>query len=96
LELAGKRLLTNSTRGMWSDVPAYRLHTKVRVASDLHASTLLASAWDQVPDIFEGLNVNVAKLRDELDRYAKGVLTSSLEHNRTLLAAFLDSSDLLR
>ncbi len=92
LELAGKRLLTNSTRGMWSDVPAYKLHTKVRVANDLHAATLLASAWDHIPEIFDGSGIDATVMRDELDRYAKGVLTSSLEHNKTLLAAFLDSA----
>jgi hypothetical protein len=92
LELAGKRLLTNSTRGMWSDVPAYELHTKVRVANDLHAGTLLASAWDHVPDIFASLDVDVDHLRVQLDKYAKGLLTSSLQHNQTLLAAFLDSA----
>lgn len=92
LELAGKRLLTNSTRGMWSDVPAYELHTKVRVANDLHAGTLLASAWDHVPEIFASLDVNVDHLRAQLDKYAKGLLTTSLQHNQTLLAAFLDSA----
>lgn len=92
LELAGKRLLTNSTRGMWSDVPAYKLHTKSRVANDLHAATLLASAWDHIPEVFSGSGVDPKVIRDELDRYAKGLLTNSLEHNRTLLAAFLDAA----
>jgi hypothetical protein len=94
LELAGKRLLTNSTRGMWSDVPAYKIHTKVKVASEIHAGTLLASAWDHVPEVFEGLGVDPNLMARELDRYAKGLLSSSLEHNRTLLAGFLDSAGL--
>lgn len=94
LELAGKRLLTASTRGMWTDTPAYKIHTKVKVATDVHAGVLLASAWDHVPEVFEGLDVNPNRMRDELDRYAKGLLTSSLEHNRTLLAAFLEGCDL--
>ncbi len=95
LELAGKRLLTATTRGMWMDVPAYKLHTKSLVASNDHANTLLKDAWEHVPAVFEGSGIEASVMTRELDRYVKGLLTSGLEHNQTLLAAFLDSAGLL-
>lgn len=94
LELAGKRLLNPTTRGMWPDVPAWKLHLKSRVETDRHADTLLASAWDHVPAVFDGLPVESARMTAELDRYVRGLLKQSLEHSRTLLAAFLAASDI--
>lgn len=94
LELAGKRLLTATTRGMWMDVPAYKLHTKSLVASNEHADRILKDAWEHVPGIFEGTDIEASLITRELDRYVKGLLMSGLEHNQTLLAAFLDSAGL--
>jgi hypothetical protein len=93
LEVAGKRLLTPTHRGVFGDTPAHSLHTKIRVGTGAHAETLLAGAWDQwnfyVP---QGL-ADRRTLQPVLHSYAKGLLTNSIEHNPTLLAAMLHEVD---
>jgi hypothetical protein len=89
LELAGKRLLTPSLRGMYAELPAHKLHTKFRVGSDgAQLDRILAGAWAHVDEAFEDI-ADPARMRSLLDRYAKGLITSSMEHSRSLLAAFL-------
>lgn len=89
LEIAGKRLLTPTHRGVFADTPAHLLHTKIRVANSGHADTLLAGAWDQADCYFAGTDVDLHRVRPLLHSYAKGLLTNSIEHNPTLLAAML-------
>lgn len=89
LEVAGKRLLTPTHRGVFADTPAYLLHTKIRVGSNQHAETLLAGAWDHMEHYFAGVPVDAPRMKATLHVYAKGLLTNSIEHNPTLLAAML-------
>lgn len=94
LEIAGKKLLTPTHRGMFPDTPAHTLHTKIRVASHAHADTLLAGAWDNAPIYFDGTRVDIRKVTPILNSYAKTLLTKSIEHHPSLLAAMLDEQDL--
>jgi hypothetical protein len=94
LEIAGKKLLTPTHRGMFPDTPPYVLHTKIRVASDAHASTLLAGAWDHADMYFTGTGVDTHRITPILDNYAKALLTRSVEHNSSLLNAMLDAQGL--
>lgn len=89
LEVAGKRLLTPTHRGVFGDTPAHLLHTKIRVGTAHHAETLLAGAWDQWDYYFAGTHARRESLQPTLHSYAKGLLTNSIEHNPTLLAAML-------
>ena len=94
LELAGKRLLRPALRGMYKDLPAHKLHTKVRVVDDDHyLDGLLASAWDHIDDTFEDLGVAPARMTSLLDQYTKGLIKANMEHSRSLLAAFLAGQD---
>lgn len=92
LELAGKRLLTPTHRGVFGDTPPHLLHTKIRVGSGAHAETLLAGAWDQWEYYFAGVAAPRNRLQPVLHSYAKGLLTNSIEHNPTLLAAMLQET----
>lgn len=92
LELAGKRLLTPTHRGVFGTTPAHLLHTKIRVGSPSHAETLLAGAWDQWDYYFAGVTAVRQRLQPVLHTYAKGLLTNSIEHNPTLLAAMLQEA----
>lgn len=89
LELAGKRLLTPTHRGVFGTTPAHLLHTKILVGSSAHAETLLAGAWDSWEAYFTGIHAPRAKLQPLLHSYCKGLLTNRIEHNPTLLAALL-------
>lgn len=94
LELAGKRMLTSSLRGMYADLPAHKMHTKVKVSGEpAHMERILAGAWDHVDEAFEGLGVQPARMRSLLDQYVKGLINANMEHNRSLLAAFLAGQD---
>ena len=92
LELAGKRLLTPTHRGVFGDTPPHLLHTKIRVGTGAHAETLLAGAWDQWDYYFAGVPAPRQRLQPVLHSYAKGLLANSIEHNPTLLAAMLAES----
>lgn len=96
LELAGKRMLTASLRGMYADLPAHKMHTKVRVSGDeSQLDRILAGAWDHVDEAFEDI-ADPARMKALLDRYAKGLINSNMEHNRSLLAAYLGGQDVTR
>lgn len=92
LEVAGKRLLTPTHRGVFGDTPAHLLHTKIRVGTPAHAETLLAGAWEQWDSYFAGVPVSRQQLQPVLHSYAKGLLANSIEHNTTLLAAMLQET----
>jgi len=94
LEIAGKKMLTPTHRGMFPDTPAHELHTKIRVGSDAHAETLLAGAWDNAGLYFEGVKVDIPALTQTLHAYTKGLLRRSIEHRPTLLAALLTERNL--
>jgi hypothetical protein len=89
LEIAGKKLLTATHRGQFPDTPPHVLHTKIRVASGQHAEVLLAGAWDLWDSYVPAGLADRQTLQPVLHSYAKGLLTNSIEHNPTLLAAML-------
>jgi hypothetical protein len=92
LELAGKRLLTPTHRGVFGTTPPHLLHTKILVGSSAHAETLLAGAWDQWDYYFAGVQAPRKQLQPVLHSYAKGLLTNRIEHSPTLLAAMLSEA----
>jgi hypothetical protein len=92
LELAGKRLLTPTHRGVFGTTPPHLLHTKILVGSSAHAETLLAGAWDQWEYYFAGVPAPRKQLQPVLHSYAKGLLTNRIEHSPTLLAAMLQEA----
>jgi hypothetical protein len=92
LELAGKRLLTPTHRGVFGTTPPHLLHTKILVGSSAHAETLLAGAWDQWEYYFAGIPAPRTQLQPVLHSYAKGLLTNRIEHSPTLLAAMLQEA----
>lgn len=98
LELAGKRLLTPSQRGQWTDVPPHELHTRIRVSGPDHAAQLLGSSLDHF-DVLAGhleLGEYAPAVRDVLHRYCVSLLCQEKPHHVTLLASVLDNQDLLK
>jgi hypothetical protein len=89
LELAGKRMLTPTHRKMFPNADVTKFHTLVRVASTEHADTLLAGAWDKADQSLAFTGADPGQLVPLLDSYVKGLLTRSIEHNPSLLAALL-------
>lgn len=90
LELAGKRMLTPAIRKIYGTEPPVTLHTKLRInGGPAHCDSLLAGAWDYLPDQLEGTGVKADKIRPVLDAYAKGLLLRSIKHDRSLLSAML-------
>lgn len=85
LKKAGKRLIASrSQRGQFRDVPAHRIHTKLR-ATDTH--TLLDGAWDQVSDYANAIDpgMDCRGLRTALDEYTSMLLIRGIEHTPGLL-----------
>lgn len=89
LELAGKRMLTPAIRKTFGQEPPTTLHTKVRVMGTDYADSLLATAWDYLPEQFEGTGIGADQVRPVLDAYVKGLLLRSIKHDRSLLSAML-------
>lgn len=90
LELAGKRMLTPAIRKLYGTEPPVTLHTKLKISGGPgHCDSLLAGAWDYLPDQFEGTGVAADQIRPVLDTYAKGLLLRSIKHDRSLLSAML-------
>lgn len=91
LELSGKRLLTPAVRGKFPNTPATKLHTMLDLKSK-SLDTLLAGAWDYLPQCLDGVDADPAKIRHILDAYVRTLLARSIEHNPSLLAAALDQA----
>lgn len=91
LELAGKRLLTHSTRNQWPDVPAHELHTRIRVSGEEHGTKLLAGAWDHFGTLAAQLDPGMDSqgIRDCLQDYCLSLLTSEEIHTVNRLADHL-------
>lgn len=97
LELAGNRLLTAQTRKtVWSNVPKHELHTKVKVRDWDHADQILASAWDNLEADARDLRVNPETYASAVENYTRTLLTRSIAHERTMLAAVLREVGLMR
>lgn len=95
LDKAGKRLLTREHRAAWKDVPAFELHTKIKVQGQAHAEKLLDGVWDRLPAAFEGLNVDPRRMQMVLHRYCSVMLGRSVAHHRSTLAAMLRDHGML-
>lgn len=95
LDRAGKRLLTREHRAQWQHVPAFELHTKIRVQGPEHVDRLLAGAWDRLPLMFADIPVDRQRVQHVLSRYCELLLTRSMPHHRSTLAAFLRDCELL-
>lgn len=95
LDKAGKRLLTREHRAAWKDVPAFELHTKIKVQGQAHCEKLLDGVWERLPAAFEGLNVDTRRMEKVLDRYCSIMLTRATAHHRSMLAAVLKDHGVL-
>ena len=97
LERAGKRLLDRHSRDRWPDVPAYELHTRIRVGGADHAERLLDGAWDHLPVLVAALDhhVDTGSLQDSLQHYCMALLVQEQPHNVQLLGQYLTKQGLL-
>ena len=96
LDRAGKRLLTREHRAAWKDVEAFELHTKIKVKGQEHCEKLLDGAWGRLPVAFEGMNVDLRRMQTVLHRYCSIMLTRSVAHHRSTLAAMLRDHGMLQ
>lgn len=87
LELAGKRLLGPAERGRYTTVPAYELHTKIKVKGVDHAQKILVGAWDHLPFLYSmfDLWVDSETLQNTLETYCIELLVSGTPHQVHLL-----------
>jgi hypothetical protein len=97
LEIAGKRLLSASTRGTLNDVPPFELHTRIPVQGVDQARQILAGAWDHLSALADnlGLSVDTDGLREALHMYCLRLLVSGEAHVVTALGETLRAEGLL-
>lgn len=97
LELAGKRLLSKEHRSRWTDIPAFELHTKIKVEDLAHANRLLLGAWDQlnVMTQFVAQDFDCAHLQRVLHKYCTRLLLTSEMHNSQNLPGYLRTEGVL-
>jgi hypothetical protein len=97
LELAGKRLLDRQNRNQFPDVPHFDLHTRIRVLDQVHATKLLAGAWDQLPNVCAvlGAGVDVVRLQESLTSYCNTLLIQSYPHEARALMTHLQRTGLV-
>lgn len=91
LELAGKRMLSAKERGQWGDVPAYELHTRIRVSDAAHAERLLGNSVDHLSVLAADLEpgIDSPQLRDTLHRYCLSLMCQETAHHVNLLGQVL-------
>jgi hypothetical protein len=91
LDRAGKKLLDRHSRDKWPEVPAYELHTRIRVGDREHASRLLDGAWDHLPVLAAAVdhNMNTPALQETLHEYCVTLLTNEQPHHVQLLGQYL-------
>lgn len=97
LELAGKRLLTPTTRGQYVHIPAHELHLHLPVDGPVHAAKALQGAWDQL-DLMASqfaMDADIPALRNALETYCTGLLLTRQAHNVNLLGQFLKDRQFL-
>lgn len=97
LERAGKRLLDRHSRDRWPDVPAYELHTRIRVGGADHAERLLDGAWDHLPVLAATLDhtLDTDTLKNSLQHYCMSLLVQEQPHDVRLLGQYLTSQGLI-
>jgi hypothetical protein len=97
LERAGRRLLNRANRNHWPDVPAYELHTRIKVATPPHATQLLDGAWDHLSVLAEAVDpeLDTGALKDALHDYCFTLLIREQAHTVQLLGEYLRRRGLL-
>ena len=96
LELAGNRLLTAQQRKtVWSGVPKFELHTKVKVKDPAHADSILAGAWDYAVSDARDLGVDPGMYVPLVQNYTRTLLVRSTAHEKTMLASLLRDAELI-
>ena len=97
MEVAGKRLLGREKRERWPDVPAYALHTRIKVGDQEKAEELLKGAWDHLSALAEMVDpgLDTAPLQQSLDHYCIQLLVSEQPHTYSRLGQFLRDRGLL-
>ena len=88
LERAGSRALNKLPRAD-RNVPAVRLHTYVDITRVLPPATLLADAWERVPEVAERLDLDVEPLVATCDAYVRGLFEERRPHSWEGLAEAL-------
>jgi hypothetical protein len=91
MALAGKRLLDRNNRNLFPDVPAYELHTRIKVMDQARANRLLLGAWDQLDGLVDYVagTFDIEPLKQSLDRYCSFLLLSGIPHDPQQLLARL-------
>lgn len=97
LELAGKRLLDKDTRNRFTDVPAFELHTRIKVVDQARVNRLLMGAWDQLDAMvqFVATDFDTGCLRKSLERYCALVLLAGVHHDPQKLLEHLRSDGVI-
>jgi hypothetical protein len=97
LERAGKRLLNRSHRSRFGDVPAYELHTRIRVNGATQAGELLEGAWDHLSVLAEAVDpdLDTDALQEALHNYCFTLLVREQCHSVQLLGEYLRRQGLL-
>lgn len=97
LELAGKRLLDKETRNQFPDVPAFELHTRIKVVDQARVNRLLSGAWDQLDALtkYVAADYDSRPLQQSLERYCSWVLLSGIHHDPQLLFDHLQKDGII-
>lgn len=83
LEVAGKKLLDRETRNRFTDVPAYELHTRIKVRDRAHVNRLLLNAWDHLDAMvaFVAPTFDTTPLKKSLEQYCIWRLLNGQHHD---------------
>lgn len=98
LELAGKQLLDKNNRNRWPDVPAYELHTRIKVEDSARANRLLLRAWSQLASLVAVVDerFDVQPLEQSLHKYCAGLLVRGVAHQPPMLLTALINDGVIR
>lgn len=98
LELAGKQLLDKNNRNRWPDVPAYELHTRIKVEDAARANRLLLRAWGQLASLVAVVDdqFDVDPLERSLHRYCANLLVRGVAHQPPMLLTALVNDGVIR
>ena len=98
LELAGKQLLDKNNRNRWPDVPAYELHTRIKVEDTARANRLLLRAWGQLASLVAVVDeqFDVAPLEQSLHKYCANLLVRGVAHQPPMLLTALVNDGVIR
>lgn len=97
MELAGKRLLTSSNRGLHPKTPPHELHTKIRVTGVQHAQKILSGAFDTLAILAEHLDPGIDShaLQNCLESYCIQLLVSGVAHDAEKLGLRLREREII-